>query len=580
MKRKIAFLLLVLILSTITNGLAYNFPEPNWTALLNERKAMVEVNEFELYIESHSGTAPYYGAKLEPYYGAYLGMTVDTSDGFLPLSSYLSYIDGLSRSDLYYPANSMVKTDEVITTVAINVNSINNIDYDALRRILNTLNSYNKPMAVRFANEMNCSPLGDEPDHYISAFRNFANIAHEYDNLATVWSPNDMGALDRPFQYYYPGDEYVDWVGLSCYTKKYFMDNPNTTYNDSVFFMTGDFAWATNKVKPLLDFMKKYNVNKPIMISEGGTATSNRNGEAYEEWALPRLRNMLYYLVMKYPQIKLINYFNVLRNDEYERYNISNHNYATEIFKEASRSGAYIQKFGEKAEFSYVPANSQETVVGKNGIVNLYTFAYLTGHPTMTVNYSIDGIWYSLSSQIPYKCALNLNDISDGQHTLTIAAYGTSKNYSFIKRGNSICFGKEPDPAYYAPIIEEPITLPEPISEKPIQVILNGKNTDFSQPPIIVNGSTLVPMREIFESFGATVNWQENTQTVISLRGNIKISMQIGSNKIYINDAPTTLGVEAQLINSKTMVPLRAVSEAFGCTVTWVEEERTVIINE
>ena len=57
------------------------------------------------------------------------------------------------------------------------------------------------------------------------------------------------------------------------------------------------------------------------MVSEGGVPTNNKFGEDLEEWAAPRLRNMLYSLIMAYPQIKMINYFNIQR-DEAERYNI------------------------------------------------------------------------------------------------------------------------------------------------------------------------------------------------------------------------------------------------------------------
>ena len=581
--KKIALLLLVILILSITSVFAYHFPEPDWGGLLNERKSMVTKNELELYIESVTNSAPYFGAKFEPMRGTYLGMTADTAEDFRPLGSYLTYMDGIEQEDLYYPSNFMIERDTVIPTVAINVSSIDNIDFDVVRRTLNRLDSYNMPMFVRFANEMNCSELGDEPDNYVSVFRSFANMVHEYPNFAMVWSPNDIGALDRPFQYYYPGDEYVDWVGVSCYMKKYFMDNHNNKYDDTIFFMTGDFAWATNKVKPVIDYMKKYNINKPLMVSEGGAATNSSRGDEYEEWAAPRLRNMLNYLVMRYPQIKLINYFNVIIPYEVEKYNISGKTYAEDIYKEASQNGAYIREFGMQSDFSFNTANSAETLKAKDGIVNLYTYAYLPGYPEVTINYSIDDVWYSFSQKIPYKCSLNLNDITDGQHTLTISTVNNNtKKYTFFKRGDCICFGQEPDSSLVTP---DPVTPPaepvHPIAPTEIRVILNGNNIDFGdQPPVIINGRTLVPLRAIFEALGAEVTWEADTQTVTASRNGIKIFLRIGSDKMYINNVEKILDVEAQLINSKTMVPLRAISESFGCDVSWNDSERTVTLVE
>jgi lipopolysaccharide export system protein LptA len=53
-----------------------------------------------------------------------------------------------------------------------------------------------------------------------------------------------------------------------------------------------------------------------------------------------------------------------------------------------------------------------------------------------------------------------------------------------------------------------------------ITVIINGQNITFSQQPIIINGTTLVPMRAFFEALGAKVDWDQSTQTVT---GNVTI---------------------------------------------------------
>lgn len=113
-----------------------------------------------------------------------------------------------------------------------------------------------------------------------------------------------------------------------------------------------------------------------------------------------------------------------------------------------------------------------------------------------------------------------------------------------------------------------------------ITVIVNGKKVIFDQKPIISEGRTLVPLRAIFEALKADVQWDEETKTVTSLRGETKISLQIGSNNMYVNDAAKVLDVPAQIVNSRTLVPVRAISEAFGAKVEWSGETKTVTITE
>ena len=109
-------------------------------------------------------------------------------------------------------------------------------------------------------------------------------------------------------------------------------------------------------------------------------------------------------------------------------------------------------------------------------------------------------------------------------------------------------------------------------------MLVNGKNVYFDQLPILDNGRTLVPLRAIFEALGANVNWDGTTQTVTASKGGTNISLQIGSNQLYVNGSAKTLDVPAKLINSRTLVPVRAISEAFGCKVDWDGNSQTVII--
>lgn len=100
-------------------------------------------------------------------------------------------------------------------------------------------------------------------------------------------------------------------------------------------------------------------------------------------------------------------------------------------------------------------------------------------------------------------------------------------------------------------------------------VYLNGQQLSFDVPPVIYEGRTLVPLRAIFETLGAAVEWDQDTSTVTAERGDTSIKLQIGNAIAYKNGIGFKLDVPGQLVQNRTMVPLRFVSEALGCSVSW-----------
>ena len=100
----------------------------------------------------------------------------------------------------------------------------------------------------------------------------------------------------------------------------------------------------------------------------------------------------------------------------------------------------------------------------------------------------------------------------------------------------------------------------------------------FETPPVIEDGSTLVPMRFLFEQMGADVEWNGETQTATATLDNTAVTFAIDDTNAEVNNTPATMDVPARLINGKTMVPLRFLSEEMGFEVTWDAESRTAII--
>lgn len=111
-----------------------------------------------------------------------------------------------------------------------------------------------------------------------------------------------------------------------------------------------------------------------------------------------------------------------------------------------------------------------------------------------------------------------------------------------------------------------------------IKVTVNGEYVTFDQSPIIENDRTLVPFRAIFEKLGAKVDWDNDTRTVTAVKDGTTITLKIGEKAININGENKELDAASQIVNDRTLVPVRAISEALGCKVEWDGETKTVII--
>ena len=121
-------------------------------------------------------------------------------------------------------------------------------------------------------------------------------------------------------------------------------------------------------------------------------------------------------------------------------------------------------------------------------------------------------------------------------------------------------------------------------------VYVNDSKIIFSdQAAQIVNDRTLVPARGVFEAMGNKVEWDDEnrTVTVTSSTGVTVATIVIDSDEMNVRtykslmeaeDVTVELDVPAQIMNDRTMIPLRAVSEAFNCEVRWDEENYCVNI--
>lgn len=111
-----------------------------------------------------------------------------------------------------------------------------------------------------------------------------------------------------------------------------------------------------------------------------------------------------------------------------------------------------------------------------------------------------------------------------------------------------------------------------------VDVVLDGKLLNFDVPAQIIDGRTMVPVRAILETLGMSVEWNGETQTVTASKKGVIISITINSTTITRNMVEQTIDVPAQIIDGRTLVPVRFVSEFAGATVEWDGDTRTVYI--
>ncbi len=113
-----------------------------------------------------------------------------------------------------------------------------------------------------------------------------------------------------------------------------------------------------------------------------------------------------------------------------------------------------------------------------------------------------------------------------------------------------------------------------------VAVFCQGKELKLDQEPVEENDRLLVPVRAIFESLGAEVSWDEAEEQVTATKESTTVQLQINSPTLLVNEEAVELDAPARLVGERTLVPLRAVSEALEAQVDYVENLQRVVIDK
>lgn len=119
------------------------------------------------------------------------------------------------------------------------------------------------------------------------------------------------------------------------------------------------------------------------------------------------------------------------------------------------------------------------------------------------------------------------------------------------------------------------------IEEDVVNVYINGNkpNFDLHARPFIEKGRTLVPFRMVAEELNCEVTWLEDERKVVIQKEDINVEITIDSNIALVNGQEVELDVEATIKNNRTYMPLRFVGESMNTQVEWVSNGNMVVMS-
>lgn len=537
----------------------------NWEDSVIIAKAKIYQYRARLKVFTDSNPEVYYGAKNEPENGILYGVCSDgPTRNMMPGESMLILYHELGEAANGYEYDVFKKADAAGMAIEYALNCPNegadisweNYYENNLVGISEMFSQYpNVPVYLRFAAEFDVWSDMVEPDKYIKAFRYVSDYFKSRNpNVAMVFSPNHVSGMYTNVDDYYPGDEYVDWVGMSSYYQKYFQGDPSAEEFTQILFKTGINSDPVLAVENIINL---YGDRKPIMISESGfTSMVRAIGEDTTDWAVNKMKEFYTYIPMVYPQVKLIAHFDKEMPWEPDRFELYNVPALQEEYLSLTKGGRFIQDDAENAaQIAYKELSGE---VNCGNYLNLYSYTHIYAEDTVKVEYYIDGAFKGASTKMPFNATLDLSDLSNGQHTLKVVAMGTN--------------GGQTEKEFVVNKNDAP--------PKDITVTLNGQKIAFDQPPVIYRDRTMVPLRAIFEALGATVSWDGATSTATGTKGGTTVSTAIGNSNIFRNEDIIAFDVPSIILNDRTLVPARAIAESFGCNVGWDGATNTVIITD
>ncbi len=399
------------------------------------------------------------GAKHEPPYGCYLGAFIDldstlkesykdTIGRVRRLPSEFERVVGNPHSTYFFylgygrplPKDwvTMLAAQGKIVHIAFEPNrGIQYVlDDEYLFALAKDMRDTGAKIFLRFGSEMNGAwvEYGRDPKLYKEKFRLVSRKMREIaPNVAMVWCPYTTPV--NPIDSYYPGDEYVDWVGVNMYSVTYHDQDPKKP------------AKQIHPVEMLEYVYDRYSARKPMMIGEYGTTHfSALERRSVPQFAERNLYGLYAALPRRYPRIKAISYFN---GNNLELEHRLNNNYAVtqnDSVLTAYRKVTEPEYFIKDASMFGVSASIEPTLDGNDLVANApvsplplrdgdvvkgkldFSAWARTTDNEMVMKFRIDGrLLYEGKGKDKWYVTIGTTRLTEGWHTFSVEAWSGGK---------------------------------------------------------------------------------------------------------------------------------------------------------
>jgi len=402
--------------------------DPN-AAAVEEGKARRWETQAQLYREAPAEVSTSNGAKFEPSSGCYVGAIVErdprvqgdhrtfnelTGKEHSIFFDYRNY--GMAFSDRWADAlQSVGAAAQIAFEPNGGLDAVQDGGY--LRSFARAAGASGIPIFLRFAGEFNGDWVrySGDPAKYVEKWRLVHRVMREEaPNVAMVWVPNVMP--EEPIPAFYPGDEYVDWVGVNFYAVHH--------HNNSLEHP----AEHENPADSLRWIYDRYSRKKPVMIGEfAATHYCRADDQQLPEFSADKLRALYAALPRLYPRVKAVHWYDIDNTTHQVRTGRDTNNFSltdNETVLNAYRSAVRSPYF-----LSQVPASGESTPsvtyeglkpgARLSGTVRLS--AWVKSYVERpTVVYRLDGKPQAASNTLPYSLKWDTTRVPNGSHTLEV----------------------------------------------------------------------------------------------------------------------------------------------------------------
>lgn len=407
------------------------------------RSNLIKTNT-QVYIKTSDismGARTYFCQMHEPEGGIYLGAYAegDTAiyDPYNPDKFYMDTFPQLVGKDmeeylLYLPYGTSVTMYQSHIQKAIEKDKIIQFalephkgldmvnDWDGyLIQLAKDMENSGCKLMLRFAGEMNDTTsewYTTDTNLYIQKFRIVADIFHTYaPSVPVIWAPNfyPSDTMDD----YYPGDEYVDYVGISSYM----MHQPIT---DPLGQGVDRSRWSNQ----LDNIYSLYAHKKPIIIVEGGA--SYMDYDTYQDitpFAARQIKDFYTYLPIKYPNIKMCCIFDY--NRERQKFSLSANEEYLKAYKDGISSDLFLGNI-KNSHYKYDYYEIGNNVNIKAEPTELCSYITTPANDTAYVNYYINGVYLATAYEAPYS--VNVDFISFKGQKVNVGVQSFDSNNMMI----------------------------------------------------------------------------------------------------------------------------------------------------